>query len=74
MITFSPTKIAGAYVGQLDLHRDTRGYFTEGFRYDMVKGFDGSHVADYNDATGVEYSVGEYWDGNRQNRKLDKQN
>lgn len=22
------------------------------------------HVADYNDATGVEYSVGEYWDGN----------
>ena len=35
-----------------------------GFRYDMVKGFDGSHVADYNDATGVEYSVGEYWDGN----------
>lgn len=39
MITFSPTKIAGAYVGQLDLHRDTRGYFTEGFRYDMVNEF-----------------------------------
>ncbi len=35
-----------------------------GFRYDMVKGFDGSHVADYNDAAGVEFSVGEYWDSN----------
>jgi alpha-amylase len=30
----------------------------------MVKGFAGSHVADYNDAAGVSYSVGEYWDGN----------
>lgn len=35
-----------------------------GFRYDMVKGFNGSHVGDYNKAAGVEYSVGEYWDGN----------
>lgn len=35
-----------------------------GFRYDMVKGFNGSHVADYNRATGVTYSVGEYFDGN----------
>lgn len=35
-----------------------------GFRYDMVKGFDGSHVGDYNDAAGVSYSVGEYWDSN----------
>lgn len=35
-----------------------------GFRYDMVKGFGGSHVADYNDAAGVKYSVGEYWDSN----------
>lgn len=35
-----------------------------GFRYDMVKGFSGSHVADYNKAVGIEYSVGEYWDSN----------
>lgn len=41
---------------------DDLGY--TGFRYDMVKGFDGSHVADYNDAAGVSYSVGEYWDSN----------
>lgn len=33
-----------------------------GFRYDMVKGFDGSHVGNYNDAAGVSFSVGEYWD------------
>ncbi len=35
-----------------------------GFRYDMVKGFSGTHVADYNKAANVQYSVGEYWDGN----------
>lgn len=31
----------------------------------MVKGFSGTHVADYNDATGIGFSVGEYWDGNQ---------
>lgn len=41
---------------------DDLGY--TGFRYDMVKGFAGSHVADYNMNAGVKYSVGEYWDGN----------
>ena len=35
-----------------------------GFRYDMVKGFAGSHIGDYNTAANVKYSVGEYWDGN----------
>lgn len=42
--------------------KDDLGY--TGFRYDMVKGFSGSHVADYNKFVGVEYSVGEYWDSN----------
>ena len=42
--------------------KDDLGY--AGFRYDMVKGFSGSHVADYNKSVGVEYSVGEYWDSN----------
>ena len=42
--------------------KEDMGY--TGFRYDMVKGFSGTHVADYNDATGVKFSVGEYWDGN----------
>lgn len=40
---------------------DDLGY--TGFRYDMVKGFSGTHVADYNNHAGVEYSVGECWDG-----------
>jgi len=35
-----------------------------GFRYDMVKGFSATHVADYNAYAGAQYSVGEYWDGN----------
>lgn len=35
-----------------------------GFRYDMVKGFAASHVADYNRAAGVQFSVGECWDSN----------
>lgn len=52
-------KIIKAYLKFL---KEDMGY--SGFRYDMVKGFSGTHVADYNDATGVEFSVGEYWDGN----------
>ena len=51
-------KIIKAYLKFL---KDDIGY--TGFRYDMVKGFSGTHVGDYNDATGIEYSVGEYWDG-----------
>lgn len=42
--------------------KDDLGY--TGLRYDMVKGFSGSHVADYNKSVGIEYSVGEYWDSN----------
>lgn len=52
-------KIIKAYVGFL---KNDLGYV--GFRYDMVKGYSGSHVADYNDAVGIEFSVGEYWDSN----------
>lgn len=52
-------KIIKAYLKFL---KEDIGY--TGFRYDMVKGFSGSHVADYNDATGVKFSVGEYWDRN----------
>lgn len=53
-------KIIKAYLKFL---KEDMGY--TGFRYDMVKGFSGTHVADYNDATGVKFSVGEYWDGNQ---------
>ena len=53
-------KIIKAYLKFL---KEDIGY--TGFRYDMVKGFSGTHVADYNEATGIEFSVGEYWDGNQ---------
>lgn len=53
-------KIIKAYLKFL---KEDIGY--TGFRYDMVKGFSGTHVGNYNDATGIEYSVGEYWDGNQ---------
>lgn len=33
-----------------------------GFRYDMVKGFSPSFIAEYNTASQTTYSVGEYWD------------
>lgn len=52
-------KIIKAYVKYL---KDDLGY--TGFRYDMVKGFNASHVADYNDAASIEYSVGESWSSN----------
>jgi len=40
---------------------DDLGYV--GFRYDMVKGFGGSFVKDYNNYSGPQFSVGEFWDG-----------
>jgi alpha-amylase len=37
-----------------------------GWRYDLVKGFHGRFVGEYNDATAPEFSVGECFDGDRQ--------
>ena len=51
-------KVVKAYLKFL---KEDLGYI--GFRYDMVKGFNASHVGDYNTATSIQYSVGEYWDG-----------
>ena len=34
-----------------------------GFRYDMVKGYGAEYVKMYNEASGPQFSVGEYWDG-----------
>jgi alpha-amylase len=36
------------------------------WRYDMVKGFHGKFVAEYNEATSPDFSVGEFFDGERQ--------
>lgn len=34
-----------------------------GFRYDMVKGYSASYIADYNNSSKPSFSVGENWDG-----------
>ena len=34
-----------------------------GFRYDMVKGYSGQYTKMYNEYSGTQFSVGEYWDG-----------
>ena len=52
-------KIVNAYLPFL---LNDLGY--AGFRYDMVKGYSASFTGEYNAAAGVQYSVGEYWDGN----------
>jgi alpha-amylase len=36
------------------------------WRYDLVKGYHGRFVAEYNDATAPDFSVGEFFDGERQ--------
>lgn len=45
----------------LDFMKNEIGYY--GWRYDMTKGYRASYVAEYNDAAGANFSVGEYWDG-----------
>ena len=46
----------------LDFLLNNLGY--TGFRYDMTKGYAASYTGMYNSNAQVEYSVGEYWDGN----------
>ncbi|OGR68378.1 MAG: hypothetical protein A2081_02175 [Elusimicrobia bacterium GWC2_61_19] len=38
----------------------------DGWRYDMVKGYAPSHIADYNKASSPVFTVGEYYDTDRQ--------
>ncbi len=51
--------IVKAYVKML---LDDLGY--TGFRYDMVKGYSAYYTGMYNSSCDVQFSVGEYWDGN----------
>ncbi|MCM2267401.1 MAG: alpha-amylase family glycosyl hydrolase [Elusimicrobiales bacterium] len=44
--------------------RHTIGF--DGWRYDMVKGYAASHIEDYNTASSPEFTVGEYYDTDRQ--------
>lgn len=38
----------------------------QGWRYDLTKGYAGRFIAEYNDATAPAFSVGEFYDGDRQ--------
>jgi alpha-amylase len=46
--------------------RRLRSVGFQGFRYDLVKGFSGKFVGEYNEATAPHFSVGEFFDGDRQ--------
>jgi alpha-amylase len=48
------------YLGRL------RAVGFQGWRYDLAKGYHGRFIGEYNDATEPEFSVGEYFDGDRQ--------
>jgi alpha-amylase len=43
-----------------------KGLGFKGWRYDLVKGFHGAFVGEYNDVTSPEFSVGEFYDTDRQ--------
>jgi alpha-amylase len=49
-----------SYLGRL------KGVGFKGWRYDLVKGFHGRFIGEYNDATAPDFSVGEFYDGDRQ--------
>ncbi len=38
----------------------------QGWRYDLTKGYAGQFIAEYNEATSPAFSVGEFYDGDRQ--------
>jgi alpha-amylase len=59
----NPEAIRGIQSWMLFL-KNTIGF--QGWRYDMVKGYRGSVIKDYNNATNPAFSVGEYWDNNPQ--------
>ena len=44
--------------------KNTMGF--DGWRFDMVKGYAGYHLQDYNNASSPVFTVGEYYDGDRQ--------
>ncbi|HEY7156103.1 MAG TPA: alpha-amylase family glycosyl hydrolase, partial [Gemmataceae bacterium] len=46
--------------------RKLKGVGFQGWRYDLTKGYAGRFIAEYNDATSPGFSVGEFYDGDRQ--------
>ena len=52
--------------GHQGLPAPAGGVGFKGWRYDLVKGFGGGFVGEYNDASMPDFSVGECFDGDRQ--------
>jgi alpha-amylase len=50
-----------------DYLRKLKSVGFKGWRYDLVKGYAGRYVREYNEATSPLFSVGEHFDTNRQN-------
>ncbi|MDR2684132.1 MAG: starch-binding protein [Prevotellaceae bacterium] len=61
-IDHEQTFVRNAVKAYLKFMKNTIGY--DGWRYDLVKGFDPARIGEYNDAVNAYLSVGEYWDGN----------
>lgn len=53
-------KVQEGIKAYLDFLKNDLGYC--GWRYDMVKGYSGYYVGEYNKSAQALYSVGEYWD------------
>ncbi len=60
-LDMTSTNVQNAVTAYLSWLKGEYGY--DGFRYDLVKGYNGSYVGLFNDATSPWLSVGEYWDG-----------
>jgi len=54
------TNVQNTVKAYLQWLKNEIGY--DGWRYDMVKGFNGSYISGYNAAADADLSVGEYWD------------
>lgn len=51
---------SGVNVRSVEFLQELQELGFKGWRYDMVKGFHGSHVGDYNDHSGPNISIGEF--------------
>jgi hypothetical protein len=66
-LAHSMTEVQDAVTAYLKWMKNVIGY--DGWRYDLVKGFWGQHLKQYNQAAGAYLSVGEFYDSNFDNLK-----
>ena len=61
-INHRDSRVRSSLITWLNWLKDSRNAGFDGWRYDYVRGFNGSYVKTYNDATNPYFSVGELWD------------